>query len=194
MPKVLSASPAEHDPHLDRNLYQSGLVPDHYPDALPYLDPHTAITWTADNPVSEAVFHGLDNDCLRGQLPLQRVEELRATPQYRHDFAALAADHGYDVDHATPGAQACYGPDGHLVETGPHQGTWDYASPEAHGQTWEHLHMDVLPDVHADNYSDISQGVGDHGSGDSGAHDATTDSDHGAEAGGHADVSGGSFQ
>ena len=141
------------DGHLDRNEFQQGLAPDRPHDNFCYVDPHTHIVWEPDDQRAADIWHG-GNDCFRGVLPEHTVEDLRADPHYRDAFDQVDAGHGYDVDHTVPGAQVCFERDGALVDTGVHQGTWDYASPTVTDQRWEHWHLDVAPDNHSDNYTD----------------------------------------
>lgn len=144
------------DPHLDRNLFQQGLAPEHMPDFDSHYDPNTGITWMADDTRSEGIWHG-GYDCYRGDLPDQMVSDLHADPVYRDAFAQIAGDHGYNVDTMIPGAQVCYDEQGTIIDSGPHQGTWDYASPAEPGQSWAHLNLDVVPDYHADAYTHYDQ-------------------------------------
>ena len=169
-----SADDPRIDAHEDRNQHQAGFVPDHLPSDSPFVDPSTSITWTQDDANSSAVFHGNDNTCIRGELPDEMVDDLRADPGYRDDFSNIAGGHGYSVDEVIPGAQACYGPDGGLIESGPHQGTWDFASPNVPGQTMEHFWMDVVPDVTvSDHYTSYPND--DHFSGGGGFGNESSD-------------------
>lgn len=178
--------------HLDRNQYQDDIVPEHIPQDLPYFDPATSVNWERDNQITESIWHGADNDCVRGALPADMVADLRNDVQYRADFAHVAGDNSYDVDDIVPGAQACYGPDGNLIDSGPHQGTWDFASPGISGQAGEHFQMDVLTDAQSDDYASsnhdgdsydepvASVDNGDYGDGG----DYTSDSDSSDNSGG----------
>lgn len=168
-----SGDDAYRDAHEDRNQYQAGLVPDHLPGEFPYVDPNTSISWMQDNAGTSAVFHGSDNSCIRGELPDHMVHDLRDNPQYRADFDTMAGNHGYSVDVVVPGPQACYGPDGVLIDSGAHQGTWDFASPNVPGQMMEHIWMDVVPDVtvsdHYTSYSGDDSFAGSDGFGNGGS-------------------------
>lgn len=182
--------------HLDRNQWQSDLVPDRMPQDTPFHDPHTGVTWTPDNAITESIWHGASNDCFRGELPAERVGALHANPEYREAFAEVAGHHAYDVDQVTPGAQACYdSTTGTKVEGGPHAGTWDFASPGVEGQRAEHWNMDVSPDRSADNYTSFhhsdgaSSGFHNSGSSDMGHDSGGGGSSDGGHSGG--DSSGG---
>lgn len=183
--------------HLDRNQWQADLVPERMPAHMPFEDPHTGVIWSPDSRTTETVWHGADNDCFRGTLPHERVEALHNDPSYRDAFAQVNAHHGYSVDRTIPGAQACYDDmTGKLVDHGPHAGTWDFASPSVPGQSFQHLHMDVAPDWHADNYTGFNSvpahngGHFDHGSGyDSGHSGGGADSGGGHSDSGHSDTS-----
>lgn len=177
--------------HLDRNEWQVELVPEHMPQKMPFDDVYTGVTWSPDSRISETIWHGANNDCFRGVLPDERVEALQANPAYRNAFEQLNGHNGYNVDHVTPGAQACYdGTTGTLIDKGPHAGTWDFASPSVPGQELAHFNLDVVPDWHDDHYTAIHAASLDSGSHhDGGAGYGADYSDSGTDSGGgHSDT------
>lgn len=139
--------------HLDRNQWMEHLAPDVLPDVLPFTDSRTGLTWNEDKPLGELLYHD-SNECIRAPTDAQRVEDLRADPDYREAFQALGGNSGLAVDRILPSAQACYDPStGQLVASGSYVGTWDFADPDIAGQSYAHWVMDMAPDHRADNYT-----------------------------------------
>lgn len=145
--------------HLDRNQWMERLAPDVLPDVLPFTDARTGLKWNEDKPLGELLYHN-SNECIRAPIDAQRVEDLRADPDYREAFQALAGTTGLAVDQVLPSAQACYDPStGQLVASGSYVGTWDFADPDIAGQSYAHWVMDMAPDHRADNYTPVPLAV-----------------------------------
>lgn len=162
-----SADDPRLDAHEDRNQYQADFVPDHLPPDLPYFDPVYQVNWTQEDKNLSQVFHGAGNTCIDGALPDKMVQDLQDNPSYQATFSSIVGDHGYSVDEVIPGAQACYAPDGSLIDSGPHQGTWNFADFNVPGQTMEHIWLDMVPDVTvSDHYTTYPND--DHSSGGGG--------------------------
>jgi hypothetical protein len=109
--------------------------------------------------LGELLYHD-SNECFRAPIDAERVEGLRADPDYREAFQALGGSSGLSVDQVLPSAQACYDPStGQLVASGPYVGTWDFADPDIAGQSYAHWVMDMAPDHRADNFTPASIAV-----------------------------------
>lgn len=145
--------------HLERNQWMEELAPPSLPDVLPFTDPRTGLNWIEDKPAGEFLYHG-NNDCIRAPIDSERVDALRADPEYRDAFQSLAGGSSLTVDQALPSAQACYAPStGQLISSGPYVGTWDFANPDVPGQSYAHWAMDMAPDHRADNYIPVPLAV-----------------------------------
>lgn len=145
--------------HLERNQWQTCLAPPTLPDTLPYHDPQTGLTWTADAVLGEVLYHGAQ-DCIRAVIDGERLDALRSDPDYRQAVADLGGS--YNVDELIPSAQVCYSTDTGQPSTGGSiVGSWDFASPDVPDQTFAHIELDMLPDHRDDRYVSVPMATND---------------------------------
>lgn len=208
-----------HMPPDHRNQWQQNLLPDIMPaDQQAFADPQTGVYWTPPDAQEELAarlldLHQIDTDkdgstdtteiCWRGELPQEKVEELRQNPDFQDAFnqirdesvndlinaavnasfaspglaaiplAAAAYVNTIDSDDVTPGLQACYDP---VTDTRTNSATFDYASPN--DSVVDHFLLDVATHSSDRIYADYPQSSGADYSG------GTTASDDASSAGG----------